>query len=431
MTLDLVTVENFVLKHREAIGNKVLTRHDRYGILTELRDQLDGLLQSHEAFEAELSAIIQAIDKAESYDVLKDLHGRAGAIVKDYLLEERTVVDVQDMFRLFRDAITVRVLTLVESEMVRDGYGPVPVEYCWAGLGSEGRDEQTFVTDQDNLIVYSERGDNFATDYLRTACLEHHRNATPGGGREIGPKELLNHYFLVFSEKIVDRLDHVGFNRCKGGIMPSNEKWRGSLADWERRLEETLAMAKESFELLDLIILIDARRINGPADLFERLTGKFFTLLLENQVIMKDLIQSAVQMPTALGFLGRFKLETGGENKGKFNIKLYGWSPLIMSVRVLALRQGLKETNTLKRIKGLREINVITKDVEEELSEAFLVFVKFRIMNQIEFGGDGDLSYISPEMLGAEDASRLRRAMRSVEGFQKYINELLLFGQSL
>jgi CBS domain-containing protein len=171
--------------------------------------------------------------------------------------------------------------------------------------------------------------------------------------------------------------------------------------------------------------------IRGPVDLFERFTGRFFTLLLENQVIMKDLIQSAVQMPTALGFLGRFKLETGGENKGKFNIKLYGWSPLIMSVRVLALRQGLRETNTLKRIKALREINVITKDVEGELSEAYLIFVKFRIMNQIEFGGDGDLSFISPEMLGAEDAVRLRKAMRSVEGFQKFVNELLLFGQSL
>jgi CBS domain-containing protein len=430
MTLDLRTVENFVLKHREAIGNKALNRHDRYKILTELTGQLSGLLKIHEAFEADLSAIIQQIDEAESYDVLKDLHRQAGTVVKGYLLEERTVVDVHDMFRSFRDAITSRVLALVEGEMSHEGFGPVPVEYCWAGLGSEGRDEQTFVTDQDNLIVYSERGDDFATDKLRKACLEYHRKTAPGGG-EIGPKELLDYYFLVLSEKAVDRLDYVGFNRCKGGIMPVNQKWRGSLTDWEKRLEEALAMAKESLDLLDLIILIDARLIRGPIDLFEGLTGRFFTLLLENQVIMKDLIQSAVQMPTALGFLGRFKLETGGENKGKFNIKLYGWSPLIMSVRVLALRQGLRETNTLKRIKALREINVITKDIEGELSEAYLIFVKFRIMNQIEFGGDGDLSFISPEMLGAEDAVRLRKAMRSVEGFQKFVNELLLFGQSL
>ena len=80
--------------------------------------------------------------------------------------------------------------------------------------------------------------------------------------------------------------------------------------------------------------------------------------------------------------------------------------------------------------KALREMNVISRDVEEELTEAYLVFVKFRIMNQIRFGG-GDLSYINPDMLGSEDAARLRKAMRSVESFQKYINELLLFGQSL
>lgn len=428
MALDLSIVESFIAEHREEMGNKIISRHDRYRILTGLREQLGESLRSYEVFEAELSAIIQAIGKAESYDVLEELHRRAVAQVKNYFVQESAVVDVHEMFRSFRDAITCRVLTLVESEMVKEGYGPVPVDYCWAGLGSEGRDEQTFVTDQDNLIVYSETNNDFGTDKLRAACSEFYRN--PGGNAsKIAAKELLDRYFVLFSEKAVERLDFVGFNRCKGGIMPVNEKWRGSLADWEKRLEETLSMAKESLDLLDLIILIDARAIQGSIDLFKGVTRSLFALLRENQAIMKELTQSAVLMPTALGFLGRFKLETSGENKGKFNIKLFGWSPLIMSVRVLALRQGLSETNTLRRIKKLREINIITKEVEAELIDAYLVFVRFRLMNQIEFGGEGDLSYISPDMLGTEDAARLRRAMRSVEGFQKYINELLLFGQ--
>lgn len=431
MSLDLSIVEDYVSQHREAVGSKILTRHDRYRILTGLRDKLDLSLHSYETFEAGLSAIIQAIENADSYDVLKELHKQSVAKVKTYFLEENGVVDVHDMFRSFRDAIAVQVLALAEREMVQEGYGPVPAEYCWAGLGSEGRDEQTFVTDQDNLIVYGKAKGNFATEHLKTRCSERSRQAGTKGQGPVDPEALLDFYFLEFAEKVVDRLDYVGFNRCKGGIMPVNEKWRGSLDDWNKRLEETLAMAKESLDLLDLIILIDARSIKGSADLFSAMTERLFALLRDNQIIMKDLIQSAVQMPTALGFLGRFKLETGGENRGKFNIKLFGWSPLIMSVRVLALRQGLSETNTLKRIKRLREINVITRDVEQELTEAYLVFVKFRVMNQIEFGGDGDLSFINPEMLGTDDATRLRKAMRSVEGFQKYINELLLFGQSL
>jgi signal-transduction protein with cAMP-binding, CBS, and nucleotidyltransferase domain len=428
MVLDLSTVETFISEHREEMRNKVLTRHDRYRILTGLRERLDQSLCVYEASEARLSVIIQTIGAAESYDTLKELHRQAVEEVKSYFLRESTVVDVHDMFRSFRDAITSRVLTLVEDEMMDEGYGPVPVDYCWAGLGSEGRDEQTFVTDQDNLIVYSETDNDFGTDKLKAACSGYYRN--PGGdGSRIGAKELLDRYFSLFSEKAVERLDFVGFNRCKGGIMPVNEKWRGSLTDWQKRLQETLAMAKESLELLDLIILIDARSIEGSVDLFAEITRNLFALLRENQAIMKELTQSAVLMPTALGFLGRFKLETSGENKGKFNIKLLGWSPLIMSVRVLALHQGLNETNTLKRIKKLREINIITKEMEGELTEAYLVFVKFRLMKQIESEGEGDLSYISPEMLGAEEASRLRRAMRAVEGFQKYINELLLFGQ--
>ena len=57
---------------------------------------------------------------------------------------------------------------------------------------------------------------------------------------------------------------------------------------------------------------------------------------------MKELTQSAVLMPTALGFFGRFKVEGEGENKGKLNIKLHGWAPLIMSVRALALAEGIE-----------------------------------------------------------------------------------------
>jgi signal-transduction protein with cAMP-binding, CBS, and nucleotidyltransferase domain len=133
-------------------------------------------------------------------------------------------------------------------------------------------------------------------------------------------------------------------------------------------------------------------------------------------------------MPTALGFFGKFKVEGEGENKGKFNIKLHGWAPLILSVRALALAEGLYETNTLKRITRLREANVIKRDMSEELIDAYLLFVTFRVMNQIE-QPEVSANHINPDALDAEEAGRLRRGMRVVESFQKYLNEILLFGQ--
>ena len=115
------------------------------------------------------------------------------------------------------------------------------------------------------------------------------------------------------------------------------------------------------------------------------------------------------------------------------NIKLLGWAPLILAVRMVAITNGIFETNTLGRVRRLRERNVIKRDMEEDLVAAYLIFVRFRIMNQIR-NRDRDLAsmnHLRPDMLGADEQTKLRKAMRTVETFQKYIEDTLLFGQSL
>ena len=191
------------------------------------------------------------------------------------------MVDVHDLLRIVRDGITIKVLKLVEDEMVGEGYGHPPTNYVWAGLGSEGRDEQTLTTDQDNMIAYSDAG------------------------------EVVDRYFETFTGKAVDRLSEVGFERCKGGVMASTEKWRGSLTDWKKRLEQRIVYEAGIFESLDVIILTDARTVAGDKNLLPQLLEWFFEFLTENKMVMKDFYTSAVLMPTALSFFGDFK--TGKE----------------------------------------------------------------------------------------------------------------------
>ncbi len=415
MPLNFSIVERFASEYREVMRDKTLLRHDRYNMLSALRERLYQAMRDYETFEAELSSMVKSIEQARTYEELGGYHQRSVAGVRNYFLEEQTIVDVQDLFGQIRDAITSRVLALVEKEMERDGLGSPPVEYVWIGLGSEGRNEQTFVTDQDNMIIYGETND----------CVVEEKR--PKGADMKGVPEA---YYAEFAGRVVERLDTVGFSKCKGGIMPSNEKWRGSGIDWERKVRESLTEEKKTFDLLDLIILSDARHICGVKQLFDTFVQRFYALLEENKAVMKELARSAVLIPTALGFFGRFKVEAEGENKGKFNIKLHGWAPLIMSVRALALAEGIHDTNTLKRIRRLREMNVIKRDVEEELVDAYLLFVRYRVMNQIE-QPEASANHIDPDQLEADETGRLRKAMRVVESFQKYINEILLFGQPL
>ena len=41
-------------------------------------------------------------------------------------------------------------------ELGKAKLGPPPAPYCWIVLGSEGRREQTFKTDQDNALIYAD-----------------------------------------------------------------------------------------------------------------------------------------------------------------------------------------------------------------------------------------------------------------------------------
>ncbi len=400
MPLNFSIVDRFVSTYSEALQDKTLLRHERYDILQKLREKLWEAMRDSERFEVELSRALDVIDTTDDYEELRRHHEQSVEGVRNYFQEEQTIVDVYDLFRVVRDHLTIRALRLVEKEMEREGRGPVPSRYCWIGLGSEGRDEQTFVTDQDNMLIY----DAAQAD--------------------------LRGYYGEFAQRVVDRLDEIGFEKCKGGIMPSNEKWLGSAADWKKKIEETLSEAKGTLEFLDLIIMTDARVIYGDEQLFQTVLDEFFTRLKENRQVMKDITESSVQMSTALGFFGKFKVEAEGKYKGMFNMKLLGWSPLVMSVRALALHEGLHETNTLKRIKRLRAMNMIKKEMQQDLIQAYLLFAQFRIVNQIAALEKRDgYNYVDPAALDADEAAKVRKAMRTVESFQKYIHEVILFGQ--
>jgi signal-transduction protein with cAMP-binding, CBS, and nucleotidyltransferase domain len=435
MPLNLVSIESFLTDNREKMSDKALLRHERYSILSKLRDKLQTALDDYIRFENELSSlVVDKVNNATTYDELLLCHKRAVRGIEKYFLEEDTIVDVHDLFRIVRDGIAIKVLALTEDEMVREGYGYPPANFVWIGLGSEGRDEQTLMTDQDNMILYGDPEGEVGTEFLRRQCCAHLKNeGGPSVSGEVTDKLLIDFYFEIFSKKVVEHLHVVGFEKCKGGVMPSNEKWRGSMTDFFNRLEQRITYDRGIFDSLDIIILTDARPIYGDKNLLGNFLRGFFRVLKDNNSVMKDFYESAVLMPTALSFFGNFKTEKTGENKDMLNIKLLGWTPLILAIRMVAITNDIFETNTLKRIRLLREQNVIKKDMARDLIDAYLIFVRFRLLNQInnKEGMQSNMNFLKPADLSEDDQGKLRKAMRAVESFQKYIQEVLLFGQPI
>ncbi|MFC6519506.1 DUF294 nucleotidyltransferase-like domain-containing protein [Undibacterium arcticum] len=103
------------------------------------------------------------------------------------------------------DALTQRVIAISSVDTQLD-----MVRWCWISLGSEGRQEQTLSSDQDNGIVFS------------------------GSGPADGLREML----LPLACRINETLDACGFPLCRGQIMASNPQWCLSLDEWRDRFTQ-------------------------------------------------------------------------------------------------------------------------------------------------------------------------------------------------
>ena len=71
MALNLITLENFLAENKERMHDKALLRHERYRILSKLRDKLQHSLDDYIRFESELSSLV--VDKIASSKTFQDL----------------------------------------------------------------------------------------------------------------------------------------------------------------------------------------------------------------------------------------------------------------------------------------------------------------------------------------------------------------------
>src|SRR6185503_7617506 len=99
------------------------------------------------------------------------------------------------------DRLTERVVVL---EAARHDLSGSP--WCWLALGSEGRQEQTFSTDQDNAIVFEATSQQSERDARAR--------------------------LLPFGKAVNRTLDACGFPLCPGNIMAGNPECTLSLREW-------------------------------------------------------------------------------------------------------------------------------------------------------------------------------------------------------
>lgn len=365
------------------------------------RGKTEGVLTSLDLLTfrgREVLSLIRNIDDARDFAELDrarlEVEKVLSALMADGALASHACRIVSEL----NDRITARVIKLVEERL-----GPPPSPYVWLGLGSEGRKEQTLLTDQDNALLFD------AFQYARKV-------------------EGAEEYFTVFADRVVHGLSECGFPLCKGNIMAVNPKYFGDLDGWKKKTSTWIRNdAAEGKDILDIYTFLDFRAVYGSGLLEESLKAHVMAEIRESPACLRALAEPIVAVPIPLGFFKHFIVEKNGKYRNTVNIKTHGLLPLTTCAKLLALLAGVRETNTLERFRGIAGAGVIPEAEAYAAEQAFETFMTLRIhnnLNSLEEGRDFS-NNVNPALLTARQKQLLKEAFLAVSQVQKITKDRL------
>ncbi|MFP4347153.1 MAG: DUF294 nucleotidyltransferase-like domain-containing protein [Desulfococcaceae bacterium] len=340
--------------------------------------------------------LIQEIEKRQTIDSLAEISLEFNNLLGVLLSEQAGVNEILAISSDHHDRLIRRIIELSEEEMKRSGYGSPPVDYCWINMGSTARREQTLRTDQDNAIIYAD--------------------PDPSESRAV------EEYFSRLAELAVEGLYRCGFQKCTGDVMAVNPKWRGSISGWMDLVRRSV----ESFDPEDvrtLTILLDYRPIGGNPHLTDRLWEEIFSLLEDAVRTEHLLIRDDQQFRPPINFLGNIVTDKNGPHKNEINLKTGGLVHFINGMRLMAIKNKIREVSTLGRLTELIRQKVLTADEADFFRTSFETLMMFKIRSNLHKWQNGMVpdNYLNPGDLKKGERMLLKDALSGVVQFQKLI----------
>jgi CBS domain-containing protein len=316
-------------------------------------------------------------------------------VVRTLIEEGAKANNITRMITVLNDHIVYRLLTLLHAEM-----GPEPYPFCWMMLGSEGRKEQTFKTDQDNALIYQTPAEDW--EEIKTAKL----------------------YFRRFGNRAIQHLEACGYPLCKGEMMASNPRWRKPYVVWQNYFERWIS-APEPEEVLNATIFFDFRPGYGQVALADRLRDYLAAQAPTKNIFLMHLAKDSLHSRPPLTFFRNFVVEKDGKYKNRLDLKTRGLVPFVDFARLLALKHGVKETNTLDRLRALADREAIPRELYTETVEAYEFQMQLRLVHQLRMMELGQLphNYVDPGELSDLEKQTLKESFAVIGRIQTYVKD--------
>jgi CBS domain-containing protein len=357
---------------------------------------ISGIITEKDLITAQTKAaflLLKSVTSARAMPDLENIHARLCRMLVDPISKGVNPEHITRLITTFSDAILEKIMGFCLAET-----GPAPCPFVFLTMGSEGRGEQTLVSDQDNAIVY----------------------ADPASGSEADAAQT---YFNRLAGLVCTRLDMAGYRFCDGNNMAQNPRWCQPLSVWKQYFHTWIRKAKPE-DLLYSSIFFDFKGTYGDLSLSRQLK----TYLLESiqgwSGFLRNMTENALYFRPPIGLFGKLKVSSEGKHKNVFDIK-YAMMPITDVTRVFALKENILQTNTLGRLFRLYTRQAVTAREYHNIVQSYNFLMKLRFTRQItnimDEGTPPD-NYINPENLSHLDRHMLKEIFKIIENFQQKLN---------
>jgi CBS domain-containing protein len=339
--------------------------------------------------------LVRTIERAKHPEELFEVPSKLPGITKRLFKEGMHAENISRVLSSLNEKLTRKFLYFAEKEL-----GRPPVLYCFINMGSAGRMEQTFKTDQDNAII---------------------REESPRG-----MEEEVNEWFLKFGTLICDWLNDAGFPYCDGGIMAKNQKWNQPISKWKQYFRDWVTRPTPE-EMLNSLIFFDLKPVSGLYHLADDLKDDLRSTLLKGApIFFTNMAQAVTDRRPPLSIFRTFVLEKDGEHKATLDLKTGGSSLIVDIARIYALKEGIMETNTQERIRAVAAKKKISRTFEEDMLQAYDFLMQIRFQHQIqllEAGLEPD-NHLDPSNISMLEKKILKETFKLLsDGQEKMLKE--------
>lgn len=378
--------EAMLLMQEKSIRHLAVTDHSGHVVSLINDQQLQHMQQNSSAY------LVKEIQEARQVDDIVNTHRRLPQLAKALIDGGANSKNICRIFTSVSDAIVDRLITFALDQL-----GPPPAAFAFIALGSEGREEQTLNTDQDNALIYEDIGDE---------------------EKEKTAKE----YFLKLGRTVNQWLDRCGYKLCEGDIMTGNPKWCQSLSGWKRHFYGWIHAA-EPQDLLEVNIFFDFRCVYGDRSVIVRLREYIDDLLNQRPAFFQFMARNALLYKPPIGFFGKIVTGTSADKPSSFDIK-DAMRPIVNFARLYTLKHQIEDTNTQDRLYRLFTGNVLTKSSYEEIVKVYDYLMQMRFKHQaaaIDQNREPD-NFIDPNLLTDIEHSILKNTFTQINHFQKRLS---------